>query len=113
MDDDKSMWACSISVPSNAPDNYKKHALLNLKEDVGRKLYSILEQNRTPAVVEIKERIVKSGDYWQETDEVIINVRVTPVTFRHIEIPKLDTNFAPVASPTFFERLRYAITGRW
>jgi hypothetical protein len=46
-------------------------------------------------------------------DEIKIIVKVTPVQHRHVEIQKWDTNFAPMASPTFFKRLRYAITGRW
>lgn len=115
MDNDKRLWSYSIRVPNYAPDEYKQLALLRAKEEVGLKLYSILEQNRGPAVVEIEDRVIKAqvADYMGDSDEIAINVKVTPVQYRHVELAKLDTNFAPVASPTFIERFRYAVTGKW
>ena len=124
--DDTVVWQHVNNVSIDAPDEYKRHALQFTKDEVGRKLYSILEQCKNPAVVEIIEKIdrvpawVQANDEqrlyssgYPMIDEIRIIVKVTPVRYRHVEIPKLDTNFSPVASPTFFERLRYAVRGRW
>jgi len=118
-------WQQVVNVPSDAPNEYKAHSLLRAKDEVSRKLYSILEQCKNPAVVEIQEKMTTypgSGqmngggysDYYSQHDEIRVIVKVTPVQHRHVEIEHIEPSFLPPESPqSFLKRLRYAITGVW
>jgi len=78
-----------------APDDYKRHTWEHLKHEVGIKLYSILEQEKNPAVVEINERIInapKGKEDWIvyeiAGDILEIEVIITPVQYRYVEMLK-------------------------
>lgn len=87
---------------SDAPDDYKQRVWENMKREMGLKLYGLLEQQKIPVVVEIFENIkqfpAKDYETWsyfnqrnlsigrlEGYDKLRIEVRFTPVKYRHVE----------------------------
>jgi len=74
-----------------APDEYLPHIYEELKRDAGLELYGILEQMKSPVVVEIKEilpdqqRILYARKYNFETLLFAeVSIHLTPVKYRDI-----------------------------
>ncbi len=66
----------------------RRMAYVQLQEDIGHKLFKILERCRNPAVVEIGDLKVKNlfNEYGYLAEEISIKVSVTPVEHRHVVI---------------------------
>ena len=77
---------------SEMTDEYKQYEYARAKEDAGLELYKILEQYKTPCVVEIEDGVRKRPNFsneWVETfpvDEIWVKIRITPVEHRHVTV---------------------------
>lgn len=99
---------------SSLPDKYKQATWEQLKEEAGRKLYKILEENPSPAVVRLEENIEPgiqfSAHSYDAYDRLTITVVVTPVKYDHVVLQKLDsTGFCALPqepSPSFWDRVK-------
>jgi len=97
-----------------APEDYKSYAWEHLKQEIGLKLYGILEQEKNPAVVEINERIITAPkgreDFLCEIAEDILEIEViiTPVQYRNVEFqrPPSYTWYDVFDTPTFYQRMK-------
>ena len=126
--DDKT-WTYIQAIPSDAPDDYKQYALKSAKEEVGRKLYEILEKTRLPAVVDLFEKIQtfekKEYRIWSPFDQkyidiakeygldkLLIKILITPVQYQHVTFAREELGgffYAPRFG--FWMRLKWLL--RW
>lgn len=107
-------WKIKEVVPYIYEDEYKRHVWEGMKRKVGNELYSILERQKNPAVVELLEHVpVVYEDSYGIVEKVEIEVIVTPVESREITIhrtPYNDLGF--VSKPNFWKRIKFAFTGK-
>jgi len=105
------------------PDYYKHHAWEHLKHEVGFKLYSLLEQEKNPVVVEINERIISPPKmaafedwtiYNNYGDTLEVEVLLTPVRYGNVEMIKESPIKweIPIVAHKFTDRLHWFLTGR-
>ena len=70
-------------IEHDMPDQYKRHELAWMKEEVSRELYKIIEQSTYPCVVYIDETIKENveGDLvtYKMMDKLMIEVFIFPV----------------------------------
>ena len=45
-------------VPFDAPQEYKQYIYKKLQEEIGIKLYGLIEQSKTPVTIDILEKII-------------------------------------------------------
>lgn len=116
-------WTYVSNVSSDAKDEYKQSALRQAKLIVSRKIYEVLEQFPTPAVVKIDEKITQRPmwmprnefdiDWWKgipSMDEIKITVEVTPVRYSNIQVVQDHNELYAYPMPlSFLERLRLLI----
>lgn len=77
-------------VRSDAPDEYKQHALQWARQKVSNQLFDFLWQYKLPAVVDIDEQIDEKyqNEYMAiPNDRIRIKVTVTPVQYKNIVMP--------------------------
>ena len=115
--DGKKTWHIEARIAPRADSDYRQYALRELKRRAGNELYPILEQMQNPAVVEINEEIIQAPDYgysFPPYDQIRITISVTPVRYRDVEVVRslpFDRQVY-IDRPTFWRRVKYAITGR-
>ena len=72
-------------VVSRYPDEYKNYARREVREEAGRKLLELLEQNKMPAVVDFDESTTRMGYSPYEENEVFeLVLTVTPVQHHRV-----------------------------
>lgn len=107
-----------------APEEQKQWAWKELKRKAGQGLYELLEKSINPTVVELIEHIDISPvpadtQTWMGMelhDELRIEIVLTPVQYRNVEAYRKDYDWYkfPIGyyNWTFWNRLRWVITGR-
>jgi len=87
-------FRAQVVVPFDAHPEYKKHIYEKLREELGIKLYGLIEQSKTPVTIDISEKIIDfpkfSRMYYSAdiADKLEIRVRFTPVRYREVVIEK-------------------------
>lgn len=105
-------WTVRNLVKSFAPNEYKQRALQHTKEQAGMEIYKLLEQMPNPAVVQIDEKITEC--YSGSDDLIEVSITIVPVHHKDVTIARGFIGFDPlvwIEKPTFFRRIKYAITG--
>lgn len=117
---------------SDAPDEYKKHVWENMKREMGLRLYELLEQQKTPVVIELFEDIQefphKQIKYWSDfyreykilrpefgRDKLRIELRFTPVEHRHVTYqvtPDMMTYLRDY-KPSWISKIRNTLLKIW
>lgn len=118
--EDGGKYTWQHEVLSDAPDEAKQHALLQLREAVGRELYGILQSKRSPAVVEIDENIqirptiIRDLANFGMRDLIKITVCVTPVKYNDVYFERLhEVDFrAFKIKPNWFSKLFKRLRGK-
>lgn len=83
-----------VRTPNHAPPEYKQHALMAARRNLGNQLFDILWGYKLPAVVDIEEEDVTDHyrrDFHYYDNVLRITATVTPVQHRHIEIAHMPS----------------------
>lgn len=89
-------YSVSIKTPVEAPPEYAAHQLEAVRRQAGNELYKILYSQKLPAVVDIEEISIPApqgnfySPYFQNENELRIEITVTPVQHRHITMTHID-----------------------
>jgi hypothetical protein len=114
----KAFW--THRVPSDAPDDYKKNAYRSARREASVKLYDLLWERKTPAVVEIEEEITRVAGGWHDAvsfngfcDEIRIYVNITPVAHRDAFFTHGHNGPKAHISVSRFVQLRWKLRQLW
>lgn len=94
---DSNKYRVVIKTPSDAPAEYHKRQLEVGRRQAGNNLYDILMSQKLPAIVDIKEVVMKNKDnYFRPENELRIEIEVTPVQHEHVTFTHAET-WQPIA----------------
>ena len=83
------LYNIRVLVPSDVPDDYKKHALEHARRQAGNNIYELLHKRRNPCVIKIDDEVrAKQPSYgWERLeDEIRITLSLTDVQYKDVTI---------------------------